>query len=333
MTILIWALSLIDKDSWLQPQDTLEPRKLRTSHHSSCKASGLSSRKRIPRWWWCPRLLLFKTFSKKKSYGNSTVWGLVVAEYQIRGGKHFFFSETRIRNDLVAEKAHDFQRKYHCNWTLFRGMKPKWFFIILVTYCNHLSSYQPRVSRCFQRNGRSEQFSEIVFQRQKVISIQAPQYRQYAMIGDFLDLAKLSFQEETALVTKWIKDRLEDLKLQNPALATMTGPAVRSPPKKITGDVQFAMDKCEALNSGKQSILYGNPSEIAKGFHPKKSESSTSVFTDYVLSVLYVTPRHPRWKVWHLCGQRRIYCLGTPLEHPFKTNWREGLYCSTILNF
>ena len=55
-----------------------------------------------------------------------------------------------------------------------------------------------------------------------VIPAQAPQYRQYALISDFLDLANLSIQEEAALATNWICDRREGLKLQNLALATMT---------------------------------------------------------------------------------------------------------------
>ena len=43
--------------------------------------------------------------------------------------------------------------------------------------------------------------------------------------------------------------------------------------------------------------------------------------------------RHPQWKCGHLCCQRWIYCLGTPLETPFKTNWREGLSCIPIQFF
>ena len=56
----------------------------------------------------------------------------------------------------------------------------------------------------------------------KMLSIQAPQYRQCALISDFLDLAKLSIREETALATNGIKDRPEGLKLQNLALATQS---------------------------------------------------------------------------------------------------------------
>ena len=72
-----------------------------------------------------------------------------------------------------------------------------------------------------------------------MISIQAPQYRQYALISDFLDFAYLRIREEAALATNWIKD-LEGLKLLNFALATMTGPAVRNQPKNTTADLTNA---------------------------------------------------------------------------------------------
>ena len=65
----------------------------------------------------------------------------------------------------------------------------------------------------------------------KVVSIQAPQYRQHALISDFLDLANLSIREEAALAKNLIKDRPEGLKLQNLAFATMTSPVMSSLPK------------------------------------------------------------------------------------------------------
>ena len=102
----------------------------------------------------------------------------------------------------------------------------------------------------------------------KVIPKQAPQYRQYALITDFLDLARLSIREEAPQATNWIKDQPEELKLQNLALATMTGPVLRSLPKKLTADVQYAIDKTESLGSRQQLILHGNSSALAGGFSP-----------------------------------------------------------------
>ena len=81
-------------------------------------------------------------------------------------------------------------------------------------------------------------------------------------------MAHLSIREEAALATNWTKDRHEKLKLQNRAFATMTGPAVRSQPKNTTADVQYTINKCESLGSGKQLILHGNPSAFAKDFSP-----------------------------------------------------------------
>ena len=98
-----------------------------------------------------------------------------------------------------------------------------------------------------------------------MVSTRAPQYRQNALISDFLDFSNLSIREEAALATNWIKDRPEGLKFQNLTLATKTGSAVRSQLKNITADVQYAINSCESLGSGKQLILHGNPSAISKG--------------------------------------------------------------------
>ena len=78
-----------------------------------------------------------------------------------------------------------------------------------------------------------------------LISIRAPQYRQYILISDFLDLANLSIREEAASATNWIQDRPEWFKLQNQALATVTGTAVRNLTKNMTTDVQHALNTCE----------------------------------------------------------------------------------------
>ena len=66
----------------------------------------------------------------------------------------------------------------------------------------------------------------------------------------------------------WIKDRPEGLTLQNLALATMTGSVISSLPKNMTADVQYAINKCESLDSGKQLILHGNPSAMAQDCSP-----------------------------------------------------------------
>ena len=71
-----------------------------------------------------------------------------------------------------------------------------------------------------------------------MITSPAPQYRQSALISEFLDLANLSIRDEAALATNWIKNRPEGSKVQNLALASMTGPAMSSLPKTVTADVE-----------------------------------------------------------------------------------------------
>ena len=162
-----------------------------------------------------------------------------------------------------------YTKKQKVIWSVLvnsEARNPRGFFIILVTYYNRLSLYQLRVSEWFQQNGKFVQFLETVYTKAKVTSIRAPQHRQYMLISNFPDLAHLSIREEATLANNWSKDRPESLKLQNLALATIPGPASRSYPKNTTEDVKHALDKCESLGSGKQLILQGNPSAIAKDF-------------------------------------------------------------------
>ena len=128
----------------------------------------------------------------------------------------------------------------------------------------------------FQQNGKSEHFLEAENPRQRLFQFK-PQYQEF-VISDLLDLANLSIRDEADLAMNWIKDRPEGLTLQNLALATMTGPAMSSSPKNMTADFQYAINKCESLDSGKQLILHGNPSAIPQDFFSSKSSPSTTFF-------------------------------------------------------
>ena len=99
--------------------------------------------------------------------------------------------------------------------------------------------FAPRVSEWFQQNVKYAQFLKIAYQEQKVIPVQAPQYRQHALISDCLDLVHPSSEEGAALATNWMKDRPEGLKHQNLALATRTGRSTASLPENLTPDVQL----------------------------------------------------------------------------------------------
>ena len=115
------------------------------------------------------------------------------------------------------------QNKYHCQWTLLRGEKPKWIFRNLGNLLRPLELIPASHERVVLTGWQVRTVIGDCISKAEVIPARAPQYRQYVLINDFLDLANLSIQEEAALATNWIKDRPEGLKLQNLTLATSTG--------------------------------------------------------------------------------------------------------------
>ena len=56
-----------------------------------------------------------------------------------------------------------------------------------------------------------------------------------------------------------------------PCVATRTGRSTGSLPRNLSADVHYVINKCESLGSGKQLILHGNPSAIARDFSPQKA--------------------------------------------------------------
>ena len=135
--------------------------------------------------------------------------------------------------------------------------------------------------------------------KRRVNTVQEPQYRQHALISDSLDLPNLSLQQEATFATNWIDaafamnwidDRPDGLTLQNFALATMTGPVMSSLPKNLTGDVHYAIDKCESLGSGKNWSFTGIHRK-SQGIIPRFWHPSTSFFYRICISV---TSGHPR---------------------------------------
>ena len=158
---------------------------------------------------------------------------LAVAESQIHGGKHFLILGQESRTIRWLKKVHYLHKKYHCQCTLVRGKTPKCFFFFRKMFVNFLCPLElvpASNEHVVPTEWQVRTVLEDCISKAKVISMQAPQYRQYALISDLLDIANLSVREEAAMATNWIKDRPEGLKLQNLALATMTGPPVRSQP-------------------------------------------------------------------------------------------------------
>ena len=175
------------------------------------------------------------------------------------------------------------QRKCHCQWTLLRGKQPKCFshnFGYLVQPLEFAPISRERVvtTEWQVRTVLGDYISKA-----KVISVQAPQYRHVALISNFLDLANLSFKLE-----HWPRIRSRtDLKGWNIALATITGPALRSYPENMTADVQHALEKCESLGSRKNGPSPGIHRQL-QSIYPRIWQFFDDIFPEYA--------------VWVLCG-------------------------------
>ena len=78
-----------------------------------------------------------------------------------------------------------------------------------------------------------------------------------------------------------------------PYFGHQDGPIYMQITENLTADVHYAINKCESLGSGKQLILHGNPSAIARDFFPAYGCPSTS-FSECAHPVLHVTSGHAR---------------------------------------
>ena len=153
---------------------------------------------------------------------------LFVAEHQILGGKHFLIFGPRPGKILLLKKVQYFKKKYHFQWTsrLARTLSGC-FLNNLGNLFRPLEFVPASGERVVPTDWDVRTLLENCMSRARVIPVQPLQYRQYALISDFLDLAHLSTRKEGALATNWIKDRPERLKIQNLALATMKGPVLK----------------------------------------------------------------------------------------------------------
>ena len=187
---LIWAPSLLGKDFWLQLQEALEQRRPRVSRHSCCNAFGPNSRKRTP-----------KSFMHEEVVWQQYHLCLVVAEHQILGGQHFLILGPESGKIWRLKKVQLLQKKYHCQWTLLRGMNPEWFFHNLGNMLRPLKFGTSLAWASGSRGMASPHSPWSLHIKSKSDPVREPQYRQCALLSDFLDLAHLSFREEAALAT------------------------------------------------------------------------------------------------------------------------------------
>ena len=117
----------------------------------------------------CLRLLPPKTRSRKKSKGNGTVCAWPWQSIKSLTLNISLFWDQNQEEFWWLKKCTIPSEQYHCQWSFLRGKKPKGILHnVLATSHHHLSWYQPRVSMWFQRNGKSEQFLETAYQRERL---------------------------------------------------------------------------------------------------------------------------------------------------------------------
>ena len=150
---------------------------------------------------------------------------------------------------MVEKKYNTFRKDTTANGLSCVERNPSGFFITLAISDVHLSWYQPRVSNWFQRTTKSEQFLETVSPRERLFQFKRHRIgsSRWSVTSSFLPI--------------WPYERKQHWPL-------VTGPAMNSLTKNRTADVQYAINKCESLGSGKQLIRHGNPSAIAQVFSP-----------------------------------------------------------------
>ena len=125
-------------------------------------------------------------------------------------------------------------------------------FSILVVFCVHWSKYQPRVSEWFLQNGKYAQILEIACQEQ--ISATCANQRLPGPCPSRSTRGSSHGHELDQGPTRRVEasERPQGL-----------GRSTGSLPENLTADVHFVIPK---TNSGKQLILHGNPSAVARDF-------------------------------------------------------------------
>ena len=208
-------LSLIDKDFWLQTQLTSEPKIQKASHHSNCRGFWSKLMKRNPKI-----VVMSPTVSTKNSKQKEVVWQqcrlcLAVAECQNSWRVNIFLFLGPESGKIWWLKSVQYlqKKKYHCRWTLLRGKKPRWILHNFGNLLRPLELVPASREHVVPTEWQVRRVLGDCISKGKVVSNQAPQYRQHALISDFLELANLRIRKEAAL-------------------ATVTGPAMSSLPKK-----------------------------------------------------------------------------------------------------
>ena len=209
--------------------------------------------------------------------------------------KHFLILGPESGRFGWLKKVRHLQKNYNCQWAFLRGKDPKCIFHNLGNLRQPLASIPTSRERVLPTEWHVRTILGDCISKAKVITVQELQFRQYALISDFLDLAHLSVQEEAALATNWIKDRPEGLKLQKLVLATMTGPVLSSSPRNLTSAVQYAIDRCKSMSPGKRLIPHENNQHL-QGIFPRIWQSFDVIFCRICTSIAVCCFKYRWWK-------------------------------------
>ena len=119
---------------------------------------------------------MYPTVTTKRSKQKEVVWQkcrlcLSVPEYQILGGKHVLILGQVSGKIWWLKMYNTFRKSTTADGLSCVARNPSGFFIILAISYIHLSWYQTHVNMWFQRNGKSEQFLETVYPRQRFFQL------------------------------------------------------------------------------------------------------------------------------------------------------------------
>ena len=201
---------------------------------------------------------------------------LAIAEYQILGGKQFSYFATICKKIWCLKKVQYLQKKYHCQRTLLRGKQPKWIFHNCGDLLCPLDFLPASRERMVPTEWQVRSVLGDCLCMAKLMSNRAPQYRQYILINDFLDLANLSIREEAICIGHY--DR--------PSLTQVS--KVYDCRRPVGPQQMRVIVLKETIDPSRESV--GN----CKGFFHAYGSPSTLFFAECALPMLYDSPGHPR---------------------------------------
>ena len=280
----MWALSCIGMDFRLPLQLTWEQKKAESFSPQLIQGFWQKLKKTFPRLLWCPRLSRRTTSTRKKWYSIDNI--------------KFFAENTFLFWDQDQErfggwKRCNISRKVPLPMNLLRGEKPKLILHNLAIFCVHWS-FMPA-------------------SRERVVPTE---WQVRTVLGGCVSRAKVL---PGLCPSECTRASRIDPRSENFTSATRTGRSTGSLQENLTADVHCAINKFESLGSGKQLILHGNPSAIAKGFFSVYGSPPTSFFAECALpmlsSVAILISLQPAVNPLPGCSS----------ENQFMTNWREGL--------